>query len=196
MLFVFSQEGLCASQHPRIGLLVWGIFLGGRDRLRVGGSAGGAGSSRQLRIVLVQDPEAMDVLGLPRLFLAAKVQDGRVLHDPFQVAGPSAAQQVAAVVARIVIPQHILQGKDALAKHRIEHILIRQDQLLAVQRHVAEQRLRLDLPPSGLQIHQDHAGVVIAMLNPQAQLVDVVGQLRLSGVGRGGKEIALEIRFP
>lgn len=65
--------------------------------------------ARQLHIMLIQNPKAVDIPGFPRLFPAAEMQYRRVLHNPLHITNAAAAQQIAAVVAGIIVPYRILQ---------------------------------------------------------------------------------------
>ena len=88
--------------------------------------------ARQLHIMLIQNPKAVDIPGFPRLFPAAEMQYRRVLHDPLPIINAAAAQQIAAVVAGIIVSYRILQRQCFFSVLGIEDIPIRQNQRFAV----------------------------------------------------------------
>ena len=119
-----------------------------------------------------------------------------MLHHPGQVVGPGAAQPVVVVVAGVVVPEGVVQGQDAPAVQGVEQVLVGEQQLLFVFGHIAEDLLRVDLPAGGGQVHQQHAGVVVVAAAVEAHPVDAVGQLCLSRVGGGRKQIARQVGLP
>ena len=110
--------------------------------------------------------------------------------------GPGAAQPVVVVVTGVVVPKGVVQGQNAPAVQGVEQVLVGEQQLFFVLGYIAEDLLRVDLPPGGGQIHQQHAGVVVVAAAVEAHPVDAVGQFSLSCVGGCRKEVALQVGLP
>lgn len=119
-----------------------------------------------------------------------------MLHHPPNITDAAAAQEIIAVVAGIVIPLHVLQWKNLFAIEGVEDVLVRQYQLLTVLCYIIEQHLRPDFLPPEIQIHQQHAGVIVVLFRSQTQLIDAICQLRLARVSSGGKEVSIQLCLP
>lgn len=120
--------------------------------------------ARQLHIVLIQNPKAVDIPGFPRLFPAAEMQYRRVLHNPLHIINAAAAQQIAAGIAGIIVPYRILQRQCFFSVQGIEDILLRKNSLSS-------------------PIHQQNTGIIIVVLCFQPHLIDTVRQLGFAGMG-------------
>ena len=114
-------------------------------------------------------------------------------HDPWQIAQAAAAEQVVAVIAGIVVPEHVLQRQDSVAIQGVQNVLVGQNQLHAVPLHIAEERRRVYFMTSPFQIDQQHAGVEVVVFRSQPELVYAVGQFRFPGMRGGGKQFPLQI---
>ena len=124
------------------------------------------------------------------------MQYRRVLHNPLHIINAAAAQQIAAVVAGIIVPYRILQRQCFFSVQGIEDILIRQNQLFAVLLHIPKELLRGNFLSPPLQIHQQNTGIIIVVLCSQPHLINTVRQLGFAGMRSRRKKIFLQIGFP
>ena len=111
----------------------------------------------QMLIMLIQDAEAVGISRFPGLGPAAEMQQRRVFHHPGRVTDPGTAQQIAVVVAGVIIPDGIVHFPNLISIHGVENVLIRQEQLLCMFYCIAENIFRYDFLPSAVQIHQQDA---------------------------------------
>ena len=93
----------------------------------------------------VQYAEPVTVVGVPGLFLPAEMEDRRVPHHPGKVRLSQAAHKIVAVISGIVVPNHVVQRQYPVPVQGVEHILIRQHQILPVLLRETENRLRICL---------------------------------------------------
>ena len=59
-----------------------------------------------------------------------RVQDGSVVHDPVQVMPAGAPDKVLGVIAHVIVPDNVVNGHGLIAVEDVEHVLIREYQLL------------------------------------------------------------------
>ena len=150
----------------------------------------------QVQIVEVQYAEGVLIVRLPGLILAAEMEDRRILHDPVQVVLAAAADEVLGIIPHIVVPEDVLYRLGLLAVEHVEHVLVRQDQLLFVVADALEHILRRYQLSGGGQVDEHDAGVEILVRRVQPHLVDLVGHFGQSRVGSRRKGFAVEVQFP
>ena len=76
-------------------------------------------SLRDSFIMLIENPESVHISFLPGLGVPAEMQDRCVLHHPVHIAETCASQQIVVEVAGVVIPDRIVDLKNAVSIHGV-----------------------------------------------------------------------------
>ena len=119
-----------------------------------------------------------------------------MLQHPVQIVLTGTGQPVRVIIAGIVLPESIIQRLDPLPIEGDEDVLVGEKHFFFMLRYIPEDLLCGDGTSAFLQIHQQDAGVIVIVIGPQADAVDTVGKLCLSGVCSCCEKMCAEIQFP